>query len=431
MEKQKQAKADIRRSLRPYIAALGGLALEVSVVGMLGGCSNNKMQNAMPYGDNNLYALQQQIIEKNKPPEGLKSPRWSGYVTFPFAGERSHGKITEVMGSWAVAYGNAYDPLGEVEQWVGLGGYYKNDGLIQAGTGFSDKMGYFAWYETLSSKENNPEVIVKSLAVKPNDVMSADIKRIGGDAWKITIKDDTTGKEISSAVRFNEKVGTAEWIVEIPKAHIGYINKPFKAPFTFNMHLSQFGSAYFGHMTNKFGQDCVTIEGKRYSPDKLNPKTISVDGVSVSRLSKDQSFEVSDNIPPFCVNGFVHGAEISVGRPLKAKNLEMQLIKVGNTDGKRWAMIFTSYTESIPGTLEWKKTIGEGGVTEYYQTEKGGGVVQCSNLSAIPMDRESSITMLMEAGVERVYVFPKYVDDRTIMASVVLERAMLVKELRR
>ncbi len=428
MKNQKQKKhtdnltSHLSYLLRPWASALAGAALGTAAALSISGCTFSAPTNETSVVASNESTLHKSAASYTVP--DLKSNNWSGYVTFPFSKEKAKGNITEIKGTWAVAVANQYDPLGNVEQWIGLGGYLKNDGLIQAGTGFSDRTGYYAWYELLFPSKYDPEVILKGISVKPNDIISCDIKKVSDGLWNIKIKDSTTGKEVSEKVKFNQKISTAEWIVESPIAYFDCKNKLLKAPAAFHMHLSQFGSTYFGGITNKAGSDYVAINGVKYNPASLNHKSISISGVSVSRMSQNASFEVSDHMPSQCVNGFLNDKKISVGKPLKTKDLEIQLVKTSTMVGIKWAQIFTTYTENIPGLPVWRKTVSSGGVTEFYQTVRGGGVVQCSNLSYVPLGMSIEIPMMLGSGrVEDVYIYPAYLDKKSIAASVILEAA--------
>lgn len=421
-----------RDMLRTHVKT-ATIAVGIASIGTLCGCTYQNIPQNMAQNGNASFAEYKSLSDApSVAPATLKSNNWSGYISFPLSSSimrGQHHKIDGVKGTWAVANGNVYDPLGDVEQWVGLGGYYKKDGLIQAGTGFSDQLGYYAWYETLTPEKFNPEVVLSNLKVRPNDIMSCYINNIGNAEWKITIKDCSSKKEVSKTVYFDRNISTAEWIVESPVARTEFKNQDTAVNSIFNMHLTQFGSTYFGRLGGITGSNYVVLSNKKYSPLKLNSKTIGVPGVAVSNISKAGSFEVSDRRPAFYVNGFINGVEISTKKPLENKNLNVQLVSIGGNADSRWAMIFTNYKEVIPGVYKWHKRITSGGVTEYYQTQSGGGVVQCSNLSYIPLGKDTEINMMLTYGkIENVNIFAKYINKTTIGASIILERTSVAQK---
>ncbi len=424
----------LKTMLRNYAKTAATTAIGIASIGTLCGCSYQSTQPNISQNDKVNFAEYKNPMENasTAAPITLKSGNWSGYLSFPLSNgimRRQNNKIDGVKGSWAVANGNVYDPLGNVEQWVGLGGYDKKDGLIQAGTGFSDQLGYYAWYETLTPNKFNPDVIFSTLKVRPNDIMSCYIENIGKAEWKITMKDCSSKKEVSTVVDFDRQLSTAEWIVESPIAHAVFKNKGTEITSAFNMHLTQFGSAYFGRIGNIVGSNYVVINNKKYSPLNLTTKAICTPGVEVSKISNSGSFEVSDKLPACYVNGFVNGVEISKAKPLEDKDLKVQLLGTGGNANSRWAMIFTNYSEVIPGVYKWHKRITNGGVTEYYQTESGGGVIQCSNLSYIPLGRNTEIDMMLPHNmVEEVNIFAKYINKTTIGASIVLEQTTVMQK---
>jgi peptidase A4-like protein len=134
------------------------------------------------------------------------SSNWSGYAA-------TGGTFTSVTATWTVP-----DPststTGVDATWVGIGGIGSHD-LIQAGTQASvsgrSSVRFGAWIEMLpQTQETVP------LTVAPGDSVTVSIAQQQGDAWLISMKDDTTGRDYSTTVHYTSSRSSAEWIEEAP-----------------------------------------------------------------------------------------------------------------------------------------------------------------------------------------------------------------------
>ena len=140
---------------------------------------------------------------------GFTSTNWAGYVALA-------GGYTSVSASWKVPSptGNNLTTTSD-SSWIGIGGVYSND-LIQTGTmntvTASGQVASAAFYELLPGAA----LLIPSLTVSPNDVMTATISESSANRWVITITNTTTGQTFSTTVRYASSHSSAEWIEEDP-----------------------------------------------------------------------------------------------------------------------------------------------------------------------------------------------------------------------
>ena len=98
--------------------------------------------------------------------------------------------------------------------WVGIDGAFNNDKLVQAGT-TSENIGgeakYYAWTEILPAS-----AVRTSLAIHPGDLMTAEVREVATDKWKMTVVDGTTGKTFARAVSYTTPEQDVEAVHERP-----------------------------------------------------------------------------------------------------------------------------------------------------------------------------------------------------------------------
>ena len=137
-----------------------------------------------------------------------KSLNWSGYVA------SDGGTFSAVYGSWIVPKVSTGDTLAADATWVGIGGV-DSDQLIQAGTqavaledGYIE---YQAWVEGLPG-----DSVPVPLDVRAGDTVSVRLEETSPDFWRITIHNDTTGKNYTLETHYRAARTSAEWIEEVP-----------------------------------------------------------------------------------------------------------------------------------------------------------------------------------------------------------------------
>src|SRR4051794_26880150 len=132
-----------------------------------------------------------------------QSTNWGGYNqgTVEQGGKMFHS----ISGTWTVPTATQHKK-GEDEyssSWVGIGGgcvdakcTTGDNTLIQAGTeqdvAASGKASYSAWWELIPS----PSTTISNFPVRPGDKIVVTIAETvsGGNVWKITVANQTTGK---------------------------------------------------------------------------------------------------------------------------------------------------------------------------------------------------------------------------------------------
>ena len=142
------------------------------------------------------------------PADGSDTSRnWSGYMA-------TGGTFTAVKATWTVTESSPTGGSGSSAAWVGIGGVSGHD-LIQAGTmQMSNGAGaarYSAWIEMLPAA---PDTV--PLVVRPGDSVTVEISQIQTGQWRITMKNDTTGKVYETTVRYRSTLSSAEWVEEAP-----------------------------------------------------------------------------------------------------------------------------------------------------------------------------------------------------------------------
>jgi len=137
---------------------------------------------------------------------GWYSSNWAGYAV-------AAGPYRSASGQWTVP---TVIPTGRSSysaQWVGVDGV-SSAALIQAGTQANFVNGtahYSAWWEILPA----PAVSIRTLAVRPGDLISVSIARVSPGRWRITLKDSRSGS-FTTIRSYAGPGGSAEWIEEAP-----------------------------------------------------------------------------------------------------------------------------------------------------------------------------------------------------------------------
>jgi peptidase A4-like protein len=140
----------------------------------------------------------------------VTSSNWSGYAV-----TGANGSVTNVKGSWIVPSVNCDStPTAYASFWVGIDGYSSNT-VEQIGTDSDCQNGspsYYAWFEFYP----HPSFTVNSLAIKPGDVLSAQVTYNGG-RFTVSLTNETTRQSFSTSTKMNSaKRSSAEWIIEAP-----------------------------------------------------------------------------------------------------------------------------------------------------------------------------------------------------------------------
>jgi hypothetical protein len=140
------------------------------------------------------------------------SSNWSGYAVYGAA-----GSVTEVKGSWTVpAVTGTTGQSSYCAQWVGIDGYSSNS-VEQIGTESDYINGvarYYVWYEMYPKMSKSVNI-----AVSPGNAITADVKYLGSNQFKLTITNVTRGQSFTTTEKLpNAARSSAEWIVEAPSS---------------------------------------------------------------------------------------------------------------------------------------------------------------------------------------------------------------------
>jgi hypothetical protein len=140
---------------------------------------------------------------------GWTSNNWSGYA---ISGGR--GKFTSISGEWIVPKVRAGRNSAYSSTWVGIDGF-ENKALIQAGTEQDFVNGsphYYAWWEILPAAET-----IIPHPVYPGDRVRAEITRLAGTKWLITLRNKTRKWNFRTVQTYSGPRTSAEWIMEAPQ----------------------------------------------------------------------------------------------------------------------------------------------------------------------------------------------------------------------
>jgi hypothetical protein len=174
------------------------------------------------------------------------SSNWSGYV----AGNAYYTGVSALIQA-PLPY--AFQSLGVVASWVGIGGSTSHD-LIQAGVEEVNQgpfVGYRAWYELLPESSRN---IV--LDVAPGAWVSVNVHETGFNRWQITI---VNGSNVfQREFQYASSHSSAEWVVEEPALYNGML-----------LPLAGVTGASFAKMS-------AMANGVAASPSQLSPQTVGI-----------------------------------------------------------------------------------------------------------------------------------------------------------
>jgi len=134
---------------------------------------------------------------------------WSGY-----AESATSGTYTAISGTFTVPTVNVSGTGDQFSSdWLGIGGY--SDGtLVQAGIEADSVNGspfYDAWTEVLPAFERPVH-----LSIHPGDTIAVTIVETSSDHWKLSVADESTGRQATRKVRYQSSGASAEAITERP-----------------------------------------------------------------------------------------------------------------------------------------------------------------------------------------------------------------------
>ena len=141
-----------------------------------------------------------------------QKPGWSGYVV-------GSGPYTFVTGTFTVPGLLPSASRTDLAEWVGIGGYYGTDPLIQAGVwetydpSAAQPFSCNAWWEVLPTGAAQ----FVDLPVAPDDTVTVRIGQEPNGQWVILLTNDVSGESYPPIQTSYSGPGTsAEWIVEVP-----------------------------------------------------------------------------------------------------------------------------------------------------------------------------------------------------------------------
>jgi hypothetical protein len=137
---------------------------------------------------------------------GWASGNWAGYII------DDGDPYTSVTAQWTVPSVSTSQG-GFSAVWLGVDGV-SNTRLIQVGTEqdvYGGRARYAAWWEILPA----PAVEITSFRVRPGDLITATIAKVGTNRWRISISNKGRGS-FTTTRTYTGKATSAEWIVEAP-----------------------------------------------------------------------------------------------------------------------------------------------------------------------------------------------------------------------
>ncbi len=202
-----------------------GLTLVLVTVAPIGGAAR-RAESLSP-----LAHRHPPIIIRQRHAQAVESTNWSGYAVTAAA-----GSVTDAKGSWVVPaiQGSCPATNDYAAVWVGIDGFSSNT-VEQIGTDSDCQNGvptYYAWFEFYP----HPGFIINSLAIRPNDVISAEaLYNPGNGRFTVKMTNLTTGQSFSTSTKMNSaQRSSAEWIAEAPSGSGGILP------------LADFGTAVYG-----------------------------------------------------------------------------------------------------------------------------------------------------------------------------------------
>jgi len=187
------------------------------------------------------------LAEAPRQPQTLQpSSNWSGYV-----GGNAYYTAVSALIQAPLPY--AYQRLGVIASWVGIGGVQTHD-LIQAGVeevNAGPLVAYRAWFEMLPETQR---VIV--MDINPGAWVSVDIHEVTYNLWQVTIVNGTN--VWTRQVHYASCHCSAEWVVEEPAIYNGQL-----------LPLAGVTGANFANMR-------ATANGTVVNPTQLFPQTVGI-----------------------------------------------------------------------------------------------------------------------------------------------------------
>ena len=151
------------------------------------------------------------IVVHERHGKDVTSGNWSGYAV-----TGAKGSVTDVKASWVVPaiQGTCPATAQYASFWVGIDGFTSNT-VEQIGTDSDCVNGapvYYAWYEFYPHFSYTIGV-----AVKPNDIVSAEVKATGKGEFTVTLTNETTTATFSHSEKVpSANQVSAEWVAEAP-----------------------------------------------------------------------------------------------------------------------------------------------------------------------------------------------------------------------
>ena len=216
----------------------------------------------------------------------VTSGNWSGYVAETKLIKPASNVVTDVSGTWVVPAITTTSTAAS-SCMVGIDGWSTNS-VEEIGTAQGMYLGqtaisYSAWYEMWTPSTSHWSTIT-AMTVNPGDQMHAEVKYLGSNKFKLTIKDITENQSFSTTQTLKgAKRSSAEWLVTAPSDAATGDEYP----------LANFG-------TVPFTQASATINGKKGSISNKAWQTLKVNMVS-SDTTMDQTSALSSNGTSFSV----------------------------------------------------------------------------------------------------------------------------------
>jgi len=209
------------------------------------------------------------------------SENWGGYGIQTNLGAPQVNAVTDVKGSWVVpAVDCTVTPTGYSSLWIGIDGYSSNT-VEQIGTDSDCSSGtphYSAWYEIYPKASKNV-----NMAIRPGDVMIAEVQYLGSGSFLLSMTDLTTGASFSTTEKSNKaERSSAEWVAEAPSTGNNKV-----------LNLADYGTAYFTSAQATLNGHTGTISDPAWQNDavltqyangtvKAMPSPLSSDGSAFS-----------------------------------------------------------------------------------------------------------------------------------------------------
>jgi len=145
------------------------------------------------------------------------SQNWGGYAVESDFNAPLSGAVSDVKGTWTVpAVSSSGSTHTYSSTWVGIDGYSDNT-VEQTGTEqdwTSNGPVYYAWFEMYPKFGYR----IVNFPVQPGDTISAEVKYIGNNSFKLTIANLRRNAVFSTTQRSKAQRSSAEWIVEAPSS---------------------------------------------------------------------------------------------------------------------------------------------------------------------------------------------------------------------